>query len=62
MQLPSASFQVKDSPETRNDRQSLYFSDLLHPSLGILKSSLQLTFMVELDWLMMNYEIFKCDH
>jgi len=48
---------VRDSPETRDSDLSLYFADLLHPSLGSVKSSLQMTFMVELDWLMMNYEM-----
>ena len=38
---------VRDSPATRNDRQSLYFTDLLHPSLGTLKSSLQVLFSIE---------------
>eukprot|EP00095_Tigriopus_kingsejongensis_P004158 maker-scaffold1541_size36691-snap-gene-0.12 protein:Tk04158 transcript:maker-scaffold1541_size36691-snap-gene-0.12-mRNA-1 annotation:"tyrosyl-dna phosphodiesterase" len=47
---------VKDSTETHRDLGSLYFSELLHPSLGTLKSSLQINFMVEWDWLKMNYE------
>ena len=48
---------VKDSRQTHKDKRSLYFTDLLHPSLGTLKSSLQINFMVEYEWLMMNYEV-----
>ena len=33
---------VKSSPKTHNDKRSLYFTDLLHPSLGNLQSSLQI--------------------
>ena len=51
---------VKDSPKTHKDKRSLYFTDLLHPSLGALKSSLQINFMVEFEWLIMNYEVAKC--
>ena len=52
---------VRDSPETLDSDLSLYFSDLLHPSLGSIRSTLQMTFMVELNWLMMNYEATKND-
>ena len=48
---------IKDCPETHGARDSLYITDLLHPSLGSLSSSLQINFMVDLDWLMMNYEV-----
>ena len=50
---------VKDSPETHKDLNSIYFTELLHPSLGKLKRSLQINFMVEWDWLWMNYEVTK---
>ena len=50
---------VKSSPQTHKDKRSLFFTDLLHPSLGNLESSLQINFMVEYDWLMMNYEVTK---
>eukprot|EP00088_Acartia_fossae_P012403 TRINITY_DN16392_c0_g1_i6.p1 TRINITY_DN16392_c0_g1~~TRINITY_DN16392_c0_g1_i6.p1 ORF type:complete len:592 (+),score=114.72 TRINITY_DN16392_c0_g1_i6:30-1778(+) len=50
---------VKDNPDTHKSSHSIYMTDLLHPSLGNLKSSLQINFMVELDWLLMNYEVTK---
>ena len=50
---------VKDSPETHNDMKSIYLTDLLHPSLGELRSSVQINFMIEWDWLKMNYEVTK---
>ncbi len=50
---------VRDSAETHQAKDSIYFSDLLHPSLGDLKRSLQITFMVEWDWLWMNYGVHK---
>ena len=53
---------VKSSSKTHKDKRSLYFTDLLHPSLGNLESSLQINFMVEYEWLMMNYEVTKNDH
>ena len=52
---------VKDSPATHKDLSSIYFAELLHPSLGKLKKSLQINFMVEWEWLKMNYEITKND-
>lgn len=48
---------VKDSLETHKDEKSLHITDLFHPSLGSLESSLQINFMVEYEWLMMNYEL-----
>lgn len=50
---------VKDSPETHKDLNSIYFTELFHPSLGKLKRSLQINFMVEWEWLKMNYEVTK---
>lgn len=50
---------IKDSLETHDAVNSVYMSDLLHPSLGVLKQSLQINFMVEWDWLKMNYEVTK---
>ncbi|XP_023331036.1 probable tyrosyl-DNA phosphodiesterase [Eurytemora carolleeae] len=52
---------IKDNPATHKDMISVYLTDLMHPRLGKLKSSLQINFMVELDWLMMNYEATKND-
>ncbi len=50
---------VEDSPETHSASDSLYFADLIHPSIGKIKRSLQINFMVEWDWLWMNYEVTK---
>ncbi len=50
---------VRDAPETHRAADSIYFSDLLHPSLGELKRSLQINFMVDWEWLWMNYEVTK---
>jgi len=50
---------VKDNVETHKSKHSIYMTDVLHPALGTLKSSLQINFMVELDWLLMNYEVTK---
>ena len=60
-------------PESQRDSYSIFLSDLLHPSLGTLASSLQvhthysssstsssstqINFMVELDFLTMCYEV-----
>jgi len=52
---------VKDNPATHDARHSIYMTDLMHPSLGKIKSSLQINFMVELDWLLMNYEVTRND-
>lgn len=52
---------VKDCPESHSDLSSIFFAELLHPSLGKLTSTLQINFMVELDWLIMNYQITKSD-
>ena len=51
---------IKDSPQTHRDARSIYITDLLHPSLGSIKKSLQINFMVEWEWLKMNYEVTKC--
>ncbi len=50
---------VEDSPATHAAADSVYFADLLHPSLGAIRRSLQINFMVEWDWLWMNYEVTK---
>jgi len=52
---------VKDNPCTHKDESSIYMTDLMHPSLGKIKSSLQVNFMVELEWLQMNYEVTRND-
>jgi len=48
---------VQACPESQRDSYSIFLSDLLHPSLGTLASSLQINFMVELDFLTMCYEV-----
>jgi len=53
---------VRDCPSTHKALDSIYMTDILHPSLGKLTSTLQINFMVELDWLTMNYEATKTDH
>ena len=61
--LPMSVFltKIRDSPPTHKDPRSVYMADLLHPKLGDLKKSLQINFMVEWDWLKMNYEVTKND-
>ncbi|XP_063223988.1 probable tyrosyl-DNA phosphodiesterase isoform X2 [Bacillus rossius redtenbacheri] len=48
---------VKASVPTHAEPLSMTFSELLHPSLGDLESSLQINFMVDLGWLMANYYV-----
>jgi len=48
---------VQDCPESHRDSYSIFLADLLCPSLGTLAASLQINFMVELDFLTMCYEI-----
>jgi len=52
---------VKDCPASHKAIDSLYMTDILHPSLGKLSTTLQINFMVDLDWLTMNYEATKTD-
>ncbi|XP_049862724.1 probable tyrosyl-DNA phosphodiesterase [Schistocerca gregaria] len=47
---------VLDSRPTHSEMTSITFADLLHPSLGELKASLQVNFMVELEWLLEQYD------
>lgn len=47
---------VQDVPSTHVDGKSVYLTDILHSKYGTLKSSVQINFMVELEWLLMNYE------
>ena len=53
---------VKDLPASHKALDSVFLADLLHPSLGRLTSSLQINFMVDLDWLMMNYEVTQTEN
>lgn len=47
---------VKAAPETHKDKQSLFLTDLLHSCHGSLKSSVQINFLVDPDWLLMCYK------
>lgn len=49
---------VRDSPPTHNEALSIRFHELLDPTLGDLDSSLQINFMVELDWLLEMYKVY----
>ncbi|KAG8230462.1 hypothetical protein J437_LFUL009951 [Ladona fulva] len=46
---------IYSSPKTRSEGLSITFRDLLDESLGTIESSLQINFMVELDWVLSNY-------
>nr|XP_027217443.1 probable tyrosyl-DNA phosphodiesterase [Penaeus vannamei] len=52
------SYSVK---ETHEDPLSLVFPDLLHPKLGEIVESVQLNFMVDLEFLMTNYKAGKIE-
>ncbi|XP_033609930.1 probable tyrosyl-DNA phosphodiesterase isoform X2 [Cryptotermes secundus] len=49
---------ICDSPPTHKEALSISFHELLDPTLGDLDSSLQINFMVELDWLMEMYKVY----
>jgi hypothetical protein len=49
---------ICDSPATHKEALSVSFHELLDPTLGDLESSLQINFMVELDWLMEMYKVY----
>ncbi|XP_021919130.1 probable tyrosyl-DNA phosphodiesterase isoform X2 [Zootermopsis nevadensis] len=49
---------VRDSPPTHNEVLSIRFHELLDPTMGDLDSSLQINFMVELDWLLEMYKVY----
>ncbi|XP_050498259.1 probable tyrosyl-DNA phosphodiesterase [Diabrotica virgifera virgifera] len=44
------------APETKRQENAITFTDLLCPSLGILKNSLQINFMIDIDWLLKQYK------
>ncbi|XP_066255077.1 uncharacterized protein [Euwallacea similis] len=46
---------LKHSPKTHEQPQSIDIIDLLCPSLGVLKDSLHITYMVKIWWLLGNY-------
>ncbi|GFG33166.1 hypothetical protein Cfor_07554, partial [Coptotermes formosanus] len=47
---------IRDSPPAHKEALSIRFHELLDPTLGDLDSSLQINFMVELDWLLEMYK------
>lgn len=47
---------VKDVPSTHNDRNSIFITDLLHSCHGNLRSTVQINFLVDYEWLKMAYE------
>ncbi|XP_046405946.1 probable tyrosyl-DNA phosphodiesterase isoform X2 [Ischnura elegans] len=47
---------VTDSPRTQAEGLSVKFKDLIDPSMGAIESSMQINFMVELEWLLNYYE------
>jgi hypothetical protein len=49
---------VRDSPPTHTEALSIRFHELLDPSMGDLDSSLQINFMVEMDWLLEMYKVY----
>ncbi|KAF2884091.1 hypothetical protein ILUMI_22059 [Ignelater luminosus] len=46
---------IPDAPQTYNQKNSITFINLLCPSLGELKCSLQINFIVNIEWLMKQY-------
>ncbi len=47
---------VKKLPSTHSDDSSIFLTDLLHICHGNLKSSVQINFLVDFEWLKMCYE------
>ena len=54
-------FRIKDIPSThKGDGKSIYLTNFLRPSGGVkLKQTLQINFMVDFEWLWMNYDVVK---
>ena len=54
-------FRIKDIPSThKGDGKSIYLTNFLRPSGGVkLKQTLQINFMVDFEWLWMNYDAVK---
>ncbi|CAH1159517.1 unnamed protein product [Phaedon cochleariae] len=44
------------APLTTKQPNAITFTDLLCPSLGVLKNSLQINFMIDIDWLLKQYK------
>ncbi|XP_076274213.1 tyrosyl-DNA phosphodiesterase glaikit isoform X2 [Rhynchophorus ferrugineus] len=47
---------IPKSPDTSKEQNAVTFTDLLCPSLGKLKCSLQINFMIDIDWLLKQYK------
>ena len=50
------SSKVKDVPSTHKDQTSIFLTDILHACHGNLKSTVQINFLVDYEWLKMSYE------
>ena len=50
---------VQDCPDSHRDSYSIFLADLLCSYLGPISASLQINFMVELDFITMCYEVHK---
>lgn len=48
---------VTDSEPTHTEPLSITFQELLDPSLGELECSVQMTFMIDIDWLLEHYSL-----
>ncbi|CAH1958746.1 unnamed protein product [Acanthoscelides obtectus] len=47
---------INKAPATLTQPNAITFTDLLCPSLGTLKCSLQINFMIDIDWLLKQYK------
>ncbi|XP_066145363.1 probable tyrosyl-DNA phosphodiesterase [Euwallacea fornicatus] len=47
---------IPKSPETLKEVNTISFTDLICPSLGQLKCSLQVNFIIDIDWLLKQYK------
>ena len=47
---------VKDVPSTHKDNNSIFITDILHSCHGNLKSTVQINFLVDYEWLNEMYE------
>ncbi|XP_049825811.1 probable tyrosyl-DNA phosphodiesterase isoform X2 [Aethina tumida] len=48
---------ISKSPETSKQNNSATFTDILCPSLGKLEESLQINFMLDINWLLEQYKV-----
>ncbi|KAK9886363.1 hypothetical protein WA026_015880 [Henosepilachna vigintioctopunctata] len=52
---------IPEFPETYTEKNSIRFSELLCPSLGKLKVTLQICYKIDFEWLMNQYRIQHVD-